>query len=543
MKTRNSRREFLRRAGMSLGYLGVGSTVFDTVLIQFFQKAMAQELNKAINPSGYYIHFSLPGGPPRWMFDLLLTPDGLTSSNFVAGGFGTTIEKSGSEFTAKYNVEKHVVGKKTVYLPPVWNMDLSKQDFSSLLPHTVFIRGLDMEINNHALSNARQVAPTIGGLSINGMVADRAERPMPSIIEANSGAATAFKSKKGLGASTIAYTENATTNPVGTILKPFQNFPKERAVHAGHSVRLQEQAFKEFEKLATQRGIASSAITNAYDNAMALIDQDIYRLSELWANTVAKYRSILNEALHPSKGTLPGIFNTKVSGNKNGPFRFNLNAADHVELADIRDMVTPSMTSPRMAENFALAEILLDTATSNMTLSLAPLTTVFNGKANFNMTHDQHYVGSVVSTMMTTLFYRGVLGCMTELVSALKAKGIFDRTVIHISSEFNRTPKNDHSGSDHGFMGSNTTLITGMVQETQVVGNIQKASYSNTYTGTFGVATPYVLDNFNRPIQVNDVARTITAMLGVDDIVTNGRSLLIPVNGKWVLRKAEAKNV
>jgi uncharacterized protein (DUF1501 family) len=139
--------------------------------------------------------------------------------------------------------------------------------------------------------------------------------------------------------------------------------------------------------------------------------------------------------------------------------------------------------------------------------------------------------------------YRGVLGCLTEYVTQLKAKGIFDRTVIHISAEFNRTPKADGTGADHGFMASNTTLISGMVAAPGVVGNIQKASLSNTYQGTFGVATPYVLDNFNRPIQVNDVARTLSAMLGVDDIVTNGRALLKPENGKWVLRKPEAKNV
>jgi hypothetical protein len=153
MKTVYARREFIKQASRHFAFLGLGSVVFDSVLGKFLQQAVAQTIFPNINPSGYYIHYTFSGGAPRWFFDLPLTPFGKTSSNFVDGGFGTVIRKTGGSYQPAYAVQKHTVGGKDLYLPPVWNMDLKSQDFSSILSHAAFIRGLDMEINNHRLSN------------------------------------------------------------------------------------------------------------------------------------------------------------------------------------------------------------------------------------------------------------------------------------------------------------------------------------------------------------------------------------------------------
>jgi hypothetical protein len=543
MKPSIARREFLFRTGKSLGFLGVGSVLFESVLGEFFSRAIAAQTGAALNPTGYYLHFSLPGGPPRWYFDLPLTPAGLTASNFVQGGFGTRLEKVAGAWESRYGVDAHKVGGKTIYLPPVWKMGVGGQNFASLLPNTLFVRGMDMEINNHSLSNARQTAPIIGGYSINGMVADGADRPMPGVVDTGANAAGAFRSKKRFAPNAIVYTDNATTNPVSSLLTPFKNYMNGRSVHSPAANALTAQAFAEFEKYAANRGIAANSVTAMYDGAMDLIEQNIFSLSTQWAATVAKYRALITTALHPSKGQLPGLFDQKVPCDTSGKFRYVRLTDGNMTLGDARDMITANTMAPKMAENFAVGELLLDKVTSNMVLSFPALSGLTSGKGNFNMTHDQHDHGAVMSTIGTTLFYRAFLSCLTEFTAELKTKGLFERTVIHISAEFNRTPKADKSGADHAFMGSNATLISGMIGAPAVVGNIQKASYDNTYQGTFGVATSYELGGLNRPIQVNDVARTITAMLGVDDIVTNGRALLAPTGGKWLARKEEAKNV
>lgn len=548
MKPSIARREFLLKAGKTFGFLGAGSVLFDSLVGELFNRAVAATSGSVLNPSGYYVHFSMPGGPPRWYFDLPLAPQGLTATNFVQGGFGTRLEKVSGAFKSVYAVESHTVGSKTISLPPVWKMGPATHNFASLLPNTLFVRGMDMEINNHGLSNARQTAPIIGGYSLQGMVADGAERPMPGVVDAGTASAGAFRSKKRLAPNSIVYpasvaAETATNNPATSLLAPFKNYMAGRAVHSPAATALSQQAFGEFEKYAANRGIASSSVTTMYDSAMDLIEKDIFNVSSQWTSTVAKYRALIAAMIHPAKGSLPGIFDQKISANNSGLYRYVRLVDGNMTLPDIRDMITANTAAPRMAENFALAELMLDRVTSNLTLSMLPLTGLDSGKGIFNSTHDQHDHGAVMSTIVTTLFYRAFLVCLTEFTSVLKARGIFDRTVIHISAEFNRTPKADGSGADHGFMGSNATLISGMIGANAVVGNVQKADYNTTYKGTFGVARDYDLGGLNRPIQVNDVARTITAMLGVDDIVTNGRALLKPDGTKWIARKEEANNV
>ena len=540
MSIRNSRREFLRRASQSLAIAGISSTFYDVILGRILQAAVASESGAA--KSGYnYVHLSLPGGPPRWFFDLPLTPGGQTPSNFIAGGFGTILDGG----KAVYSASKVVTGGKSIYLPPVWNMGLANQRFTDLLPNTVFIRGLDMEINNHPLSNARQVAPIIGGLSISGVMADSSFQPIPSIVDTNNSAATGFRSKKGLANSTINFTERANNrageNPITNLLTPFAEFRTGRNIHTSQRTRLQEQALAQIEAFGESRGVTANALPQMYENAMELIDQKITSAAAQWVATVDRYRAIISEAIRPNKGSLPGIFDKAVATTKTDAFNFAAGGI-RVELADMRDMMDQTTSITKMAEGFAVMEILLDTVTSTFTLGMPPFNSLRTGTALRNATHDQHDIGSSASTMITTLWYRAFLGCLTEFTSRLKARNVFDRTIIHISAEFNRTPKTNHAGSDHGYMAGNTTLITGMVNQNVIMGNIKK-DYNSTYRGTFGVASDFTVDGSSRPIQVNDVALTITSMLGVKSVVTNGRPLLKPDGNVWIPKKSEADNV
>jgi hypothetical protein len=144
----------------------------------------------------------------------------------------------------------------------------------------------------------------------------------------------------------------------------------------------------------------------------------------------------------------------------------------------------------------------------------------------------------------TIMYFRAMLGCLHELVRVLNTQGLFDKTLIHIASEFNRAPKTSGAGADHGVNGSNATLISGMIQGPFVIGNIYVDSQRSNYAGTWGLAAPYQLDAEVRPIKVNDVARTVSSMLRMSDVVTNGFSLLNPVNTvRWAPKVKKADNV
>jgi hypothetical protein len=461
------------------------------------------------------------------MFDLPLTPTGLSAKTFVPGNFGTKIMSAKGKLSVEYDVDHHKIGAKNIYLPPVWKMGTSGQNYASILPHTAFIRGIDMEIDNHALSARRQASPVIGHESISGAVANNSSAPIPGLTEPGIYPSVAFKSFRGLVPTDVDYRQNSSMNPIRSALKPFVPFFGKRPAHTSDQVALQQQALQQFETQAERQGVAAGALTEMYDSAMNLVDQNVYRIGEQWTQIYNKYHNLIQAALHPKKGTLPGIFDKAIPATKTDPrFRYGREPGELASMADIRDLIATDTTIVHLAENFAISELALGRFTSNLTLAMRPLSRVHFPAGIMNVTNDQHYLGSILSTMITTLNYRALLSGLTEQVRVLKAKGLFDNTVLHLSSEFNRSPRTDGSGSDHAFYGSNATLISGMIKNVSVIGNIQKESYNSRYRGTFGVAAKYNTFGENRPIRVNDVALTVTAMLGAEPVVTNGRSLL-----------------
>lgn len=543
MKRDISRRHFLSIFGKAAVFAPAGSLMYDTLLGELLSRAAAAPADAATNPF-LYLHMSFRNAPPRWYFDLPLAPMGVSKDTFAAGGFGTLFTGSGiNDPRAEYVTKPQKINGETVHLPPLWSMSPSGQDFTQLLDNMLFIRGMDMEIDSHGLSNARQVAPIVNGMSVSGMLADVSPLPIPSISGPSVDSVQAFKSKRGLTYSLIDYTSNATVNPIVTLLKSFKGEHHVRATHSKRNLALQEQALREFDRYAEAHGVTESALSKMYDAANNLIEGKVFDESAKWNAVYTKYRNLVSAALLPAKGSIPGLNDRQIQTIA-GDNRFQITQTAWLNTTDIRNIVDASTAVGRMAENFAVAEMLLGKVTSTMTLNFSDMTNLVHANGRFTLAHDQHRVGTPVSVVGTTLFYRAFLSCMTELVKQLKAAQMFDRTVIHMGSEFNRQPRFDNSGSDHGVRGSGCSIISGMLAEGGVVGNIRVNNVNTgNYRGTWGLAAGFDMEGAKRSLQVNDVALTLTSMLGVDNVVTNGRSLLQPKNGKWVLKKKEANNV
>ncbi|HRO68357.1 MAG TPA: hypothetical protein PL182_12380, partial [Pseudobdellovibrionaceae bacterium] len=315
MKTHIARREFLRQMSRGFGVYALHSTLLDGLMGQILNAAFAQTTNGTLpDPGVFYVHMSMPGGPPRWFVDLPLTPDGQTVANFKAGGFGTVLTKTGGIAGVAYESRKITAAGVSYWMPPVWGMNLKAHNFTNVFTNTLIMRGVDMEINNHSLSNQRQVSPVIGGFSLTGMVADATGCPLPSILDGGTPATQAFRSKKGLAGSTLSYpaqaNETATNNPVALTLAPFKEFRTGRPAHGPANTQMGEQVLKQFEIYAKGHGLTESAMTKMYDSALSLIDQNVISMGNQWATTVAKYRAIISEAIHPAKGSLPGLFDS-----------------------------------------------------------------------------------------------------------------------------------------------------------------------------------------------------------------------------------------
>lgn len=533
-----ARREFLKLAATSMGAAGMSSIVAEILIGSLYNRAHAATTSKS-----FYIHFTMPGGPPRWYFDLVQNPTGVSTA-YRAGGFGNFIAGGSSIARAIHKNYKFTSGKETFYLPPVWAYPRAGDKSADLLQHMQMFRGVDMQINNHSLSNKRQIAPIIGGHSISGRLADVSGLPLSSVnatcVTNGAGvgnpAGDAYRSQRSPAAATAQL--DGGKNPLNELMNPFRprvasdlNDPSwQRAIAV---------SLEELDDYAYQIGVRPNAMAEAYDKAIDLIDSGKFDIHKKWNAVYQRYADATEEAL--SMAAINRLFKEPVKGD--GSKAFGINNENVTLTGDIRAMFA-NATLPGFADAFALAELLAtEEITSSIILPLGPIRNLKLGGKTFSTTHDQHNVGAVPSVMVTTAFYRAMINCMQELVGALKKKDIFDDTVIHIGSEFSRTPRANGTGSDHGFYGASSTVISGKIKQFGLIGNIHKAgeqSATDQYQGTWGRAANFA--DFNRPIYVQDIANTICSMLGVQPVSENGNLLLNP-SQNFRPNSKELKNV
>src|SRR5690606_26764480 len=114
---------------------------------------------------------------------------------------------------------------------------------------------------------------------------------------------------------------------------------------------------------------------------------------------------------------------------------------------------------------------------------------------------------------LMTKYFRAVASCLYELITALKNKQIpgggnlFNKVILTISSDFNRSARSNGSGSDHGWEGSSYTLFSGRIPGFEVIGNVTSEN-SSGYSGTWGKAG-LVAELMNKRMVIGNVASTV----------------------------------
>lgn len=556
-----ARREFIKQMTGLGSLFGLSaltqSQIATSAMSGLFKKAFAGSLN--VDHEKHYVHLSLPGAPPRWLLDLpIFAPTtSTTPANIVAPGFGFHLNGNEMINAGASAYYRHAQGGQNYFLPPIWRQAAAGKNFSGLLDNMMIIRGMDAEIAAHDLANGRQVAPIIHGVSVSGLVADASLKPIPGV---GSGciAANAFRSVKGLAAVGLQG-----TNPLSILLAAFKPTNKTVSYREPAYAQVREQAIEQFEDYAKSLGYTDKALTASYESALNLIKNGTYSLQDQFAPTLKKYQeTLVDQAI--SYEAMCSIFTSRISPSAN--LLWNRVAQNDVfagtATTDLRDSFKQESNrkpnAPNMATQFAVMELLiLNNITPVFTGGfggLTGLTVPYRDRTNANAPirqvahtnpHDQHFIGTVPSILFTTAFYRAFLTCLVEFVDQLKTANKFDKTMIHIASEFNRKPRPDGSGSDHGSGGSGTSLISGMFNSFQMTGNIRVNSVESSYPGSWGDAATYA--NFTRPIQVNDVAASIAvSFFGAEDpvksgLVTNFKQIFNS-QGKLLL-PSEVKNV
>lgn len=540
-----NRRKFLENATKSLGLVGISPVLSNFIVQTLSSQVFAAGTTPTGGTDKIYIFFALPGGPPRWFFDLPLTPNGTSAKYtdaFSHNGVATYVGMAGAgDPQAIY--KPWYDSQSKYWLPPVWGSNPAGGSFSNCLSNAAFIRGVDFEINNHDLGRLRNQSPIIGGMSIAGLLAEKTFTAFPAA--ASGSISNAFKASKPMSPVGLNYTVSGTTNPVASTMRYFSG----RAPTGNLAVT---QALSEFDKYADKNNFMQKSLTESKERSDALVAQGVSTFTDKWQPTYDRYVLKVKEAM-----SLTNTSSFMDSSPITAPKMVNNNPdvrsrrGDGVfmgDLSDYRRMVDDQTTVQNLAATFATVEILITMGlTQVVTADLGGLANlIFNNTGSkFSLANDQHFIGSLVSTIGTTFMYRAMLNCTEELVVVLKEKGLFDKTIIQFGAEFNRTAKADGSGSDHGFKGCSVLLISGMIKKTVVLGNI-KDDPTSAYKGTWGMAAPHPILNNNYPIRLNDVCKTICGMLGLKNVSNNGEYILRNNGSKWEAfagTNGEAKNV
>lgn len=530
--SRRSRRAFLENSIKSFGFLGISSVLSNSIVQAIASSAYGAASGDLSASDPRYIYFSLDGAPPRWFFDSPLTPatnftSGITAANkseFVLGGFGSYIDVVAGKATVDYRNWK--VPGQNLYLPPVWGSHPAKGAFAQCLSGAMFIRGIDMEINNHEISRLRNQSPVIGGLSVGGLIASKAKSPLQALI--SGGIGNSFRSDSNASAVPVDHSVDTARN-TNSMTRIASYFNAKKV----HSSAAQAQALEAFDDYAKSNNIIPHGSSETKERVDTLITKGVSKFADQWGPVYAKYLGLVRSAYGDSRNTAlfkrSGVIS--VVGLQNDK---RLQYADKkmATVADLNALVNEESTVTNLAATFAALEILYLSGLAQVaTFSLgSPGNILVDGKTKTGITNDQHSTGSLVSTLVTTYYYRAILMCTEELIAQLKGAGIYQKTFIQFGSEFNRNPRADGSGSDHGVAGGSSLILSGTMSGVSVVGNILKNGNDMRYAGTWGEGASVA----GQKIRIDDVVATICYQLGVASASTNGLVLRANLGAKNV---------
>jgi hypothetical protein len=317
---------------------------------------------------------------------------------------------------------------------------------------------------------------------------------------------------------------------------------------------------------ALQRMSASAADKNKFlpstfatrFNAKKMMMKQFGNLQASYNTLVAKYRNLINRSFAAEGNlSLVGVDDRAIPGLGTGPYRVLEN--EFLTGSDIRTITNSGTGIDQLAEGMAVAEFMLIQGLSSSVniqsgqflkahyqSTINPTNNAVRTNVSPNHTMDVHFTGSHVGTILFSRYYRAVSACLFELIGNLKSapagngRSIFDQTVMTVTSEFNRLPRTDASGADHGWQGSNFTIFSGMVDKLTVVGNVKTTDGSKR--GTWGLAAP--LDELNgREAIIGNAASTVAAMTEVKSPTPNDQSFVYKEKGKVRLAVKSVKNV
>lgn len=561
-KKKLSRRKFLKSSAVGsagLTQVGLLELLFSSFIAGKMEVARADSLNltEILN----YVHFSFRGGTPRWQWDCPLTPNGtFTGFNPNPYCINKFSDLTAGDVKGIYATHEH----NGLHVPYLWASQIptsngGKIPMSSVLDNTFMFRGLNNTVDGHYPNRVKMNNPVPGGLSLTGLAADLAQTPIPAV---HYGDAHGYKSSTGVG--TVSVSGNLFESLLDGLSMKYRtpninldSLAFGRSATQENSSRLDAilNLFK-----STNSGLNKVPYTDL-KNAKKVFLRDFGDLAVLYAEFVAKYEDLIQRSF--AEHDLPGVDDQAIPTWDDKRFWITHSGGTIFQAGhDLRDIFVnknkqtvgaENLTAPssqrastiqNLAASMALAEFCItnDLATSLM-LPCDSLSNLYYPSKNGTATkyivngvagNDSHWTGCITSMYVYSKYYKAVSACTNELKTVLKSKSVgngktaWDRTLLHYSSEFNRAPDANGLETGHGWQANTITLVSGMIDQLQIIGNCKGHS-----RGHWGVSHGMSALS-GRDMLIGNIASSVSELLGSPSPTPNDSALIGKVNGKAV---------
>jgi hypothetical protein len=570
------RRSFLSILGLASIY--PTSKVLNNLYDYSFTKKVSSAPKK-------YVLFNIMEAPARWMFDSILMPT--KNHEFISHRLIPTDFKEMKHGPFNFEYQYTFTEVKGYQFPQMWNYDMPSSSgknipLKNLAENMLIVRGCDMVLDGHEICSRKLEAPMAGEFSISGLHDHRTSPLFGCLcLEGTKQAGTAPQAYSSPSrSSTIISREK---NYAEYLLDPFINNEKDSDLESILNETLKDETNTNLVKLFNSRKIKKKSL----ENLKGKIDQIIKEYND----NVIKYQSLIDRSIQ--KTNLKGITDKAISGlefpitldrkyHRDGAeyeiedylgtykeidqFILAKDMRDLFDRAEIREFAKQlALTEVSLKHDLSNSIIINIDAVTNLQTNIVRVDEVKHKKEGDKVTFyidkntkieklglfhdaDSHKTGSLPTLITDTLFFRAVASCIEEMKQSLKAHSpeLWNNTLLHLSTEFEREPGEIDKGSHHGITGHTSTFFSGAIEKTEVIGNIYTISHDQTDVfpgcGTWGKGAPVKGLN-DRVMVYGNIASSITNFLECESPVPHERPIFeLNHKGKIVSRIETPEN-
>lgn len=516
---------FSRRELLKLGALSSASLAYmikspeqllgEAIIKNLFSTAYAEAGGH--QSARFYVNLNLPGGPTRYNFDhwlrnsdeaaVLQSPSMGTSFTYNAAGVAT-----GTEYrTFSYNG----------YEIPQTFMSLDATSRAQFLESFLVIRGYGTGIDGHPINAPLQLHPVAGLQSLTGLLADNAATPYQAVQYPPRSYAR-YVSKKSVGLNIL----NGTT-PLKSLLGPVVTSNSARTLRSANQDVFSQlrSILNSITEATPQETKAISIAKNSIDSAYSLMQRNFSSFATDYAALVTDYETAIKAGIR--NASIPGLTTTidgsqalKIisDGAADGLYQMWTPPATKIVPPSGHDLtkLVDQATVRNLASGLALADYCIqNNLSSALEISADDFMNVRASEGGTFVTHlnDSHGSGAYANVFLTGVMYAGILSGLMRFKDRMSVAGKWNNTVVHITSEFNRTVDASGIGSGHGFDQMVASVFSGVIQGgPYMVGNV----YRNTKGLSQGFAAPlqgYTHSSMPSPITM---ASTVAELMDID---------------------------